>query len=75
MRACLAQLRSAEFTVQVGGLGRQFANSLRNGGIFAGPVVAPAGQDLNSAGVEPGVHPIAVELDFVTASLSRQEPL
>ena len=29
------------------------------------PVIAPASQNLRSPGVEPGVHPIAIELDFV----------
>jgi hypothetical protein len=56
---------AADFSVEVGGVGRQVDDGLRDAGVFLGPVVAPARQDLNFAGVEPGVHPIPVKFDLV----------
>ena len=34
-------------------------------GVLLGPVIAPARQNLHSAGIEPGVHAVSVELDLV----------
>jgi hypothetical protein len=56
---------AAEFAVQVGVLRRQPGDVLGDGGVFVGPGVAPAGQDLHVAGIKPGVHPVAVEFDFM----------
>jgi hypothetical protein len=44
---------------------REPANSFGDGGVFLCPVIAPARQDLRSAPIEPGVHPISIEFDFV----------
>ena len=51
----------AEFTIKVGILRRQPSNGLGDAGILLGPVVASAGKDFHSAGVESGVHPISIE--------------
>jgi hypothetical protein len=55
----------AKFPVKVGVPRREPSNGLGDGGVFLCPVVAPARQDLRSARVEPSVHPISIELDFV----------
>jgi hypothetical protein len=51
--------------MQIGVLYRQASNGLGDGGVLLGPVVAPAGQDMHSAGVEPSVHGLSAELDLV----------
>jgi hypothetical protein len=38
---------------------------LGDGRVFVGPVAAAAGQDTDTAGAEPSVHPVAVVLDLV----------
>jgi hypothetical protein len=53
-----------EFTIEVGVPHRQPRNGLGRRGLLVGPVIAPAGQDLHLAGIEPGVHAVPVELDL-----------
>jgi hypothetical protein len=55
----------AKFAVKVGVAGRKLRNGLGDGGVFLCPVKAPASQNLHSTRVEPGVHPIPIELEFV----------
>jgi hypothetical protein len=45
--------------------GRQPGDGVGDGRVFVRPDIAPAGQDLHSAGIEPGMHSISVELDLV----------
>ena len=52
-------------SLEVGALRRQPGNGLGNGGVLLGPVVASAGQDVDAAGIQPGVHPIPVKLYLV----------
>jgi hypothetical protein len=54
--------QAAKFAVEVGIAHRERSNGFRDGRVFLCPVVAAASQDLHSAAVEPGVHPISVEL-------------
>src|SRR5271156_2762682 len=56
---------AAKFSVKIGVPRREPSNRLGDGGVFLCPVVPPARQDLRSPGVEAGVHPIPIELDFV----------
>jgi len=56
---------AAEFTVKVGVPRWQPSNRLNDCRVFSRPVVASAGQDFRPPGVEPGVHPISMELYFV----------
>ena len=55
----------AKFAVKVGILRRQSGIGLGDGRVFIRPVVTSAGQELHVAGVEPGVHAVSVEFDFV----------
>ena len=51
--------------VQVGVLRRQPGDTLGDGGVLRGPVVAATGQDIDAAGIEPGMHSIAVHFDLM----------
>jgi hypothetical protein len=55
----------AKFAVEVVVLRREPSNGLGDGRVFLCPVVAPTRQDLRFARIEPGVHPIPIELEFV----------
>src|SRR5215470_15380638 len=54
-----------KFAVEIGVPRRKPSYRLCNGRVFIGPVITPPRQDLHSASVEPGVHPIPIELDLV----------
>jgi hypothetical protein len=56
---------AAEFTVEIGAPRRQCGNSAGDGWVLDGPVIAAAGQELHLTRVEPGVHAIPIELDFM----------
>ena len=56
---------TAEFAIKIGVLRRQFGYCRGDCGLFVRPIVAAAGQDLHTARIEPGVHPIAIQLDLV----------
>ena len=55
----------AKLAVKVSVLRREPGNGFGDGGVFVGPIVTSAGQDLRSHGVDAGVHAVSVELDFV----------
>lgn len=56
---------AAQFTVEIGIPRRQPGDSFGDAGVFRGPVVAPAAQDVDAAVIEAGVHAVAVEFDLV----------
>jgi hypothetical protein len=56
---------AAQFAVGIGLARIERRHGFGDGRIFVRPVEAGAGQQLHSAAVEPRMHAVAVELDFV----------
>ena len=56
---------AAEFAVEIGLARRERGYRGRDLRIFVGPVKAVAGEEPHLAAVEPGMHAVAVEFDFV----------
>jgi len=56
---------ATKLAVQIGALAGQSGYGLRDSRVFVCPIVAAPGQDLHTASIEPGVHPVAVKLDFM----------
>jgi hypothetical protein len=56
---------AAQLAVEIGLLRRQRFDRGRDRRVFTGPVEPGAGQQPDRATVEPGMHPVPVELEFV----------
>ena len=56
---------AAQLAVEIGLPRRQRFDRRRDRRVFMRPVEAGAGQQPDRAAVEPGMHPVAVEFDFV----------
>src|SRR4030088_1347239 len=67
-----ARILDHHLAVDQRGAGRKLGGGHRDVGKFAGPVEALAGEQADVAAVEPGLDPIAVELDFMHPALAAR---
>jgi len=63
----------AQFAVEIGRLHWHGAKGFDGVPIALGPVEASAGQELDLPRIQPGVHAIAVVLDFVQPIVARRD--